>query len=342
MPGNTETVSEAASPDLSVVVPIYNEELILPQFLKRLRAALDGLAQRYEVIAVDDGSSDSTAGILLLCARSWGELRIVRLRANAGHQAALSAGLSCAEGRWTVSLDADLQDPPELIPEMLAIALDEDVEVVYGVRGDRSSDTYFKRQTARIFYRLLRRLSHIDLPLDAGDYRLMSRLTVDAVLSTSEHGRVLRIVVPALGFPSAEVSYRRGARDAGASKYTLSRMWHLAMDSAIVYSLVPLRVATWCGALGFAAALLLSVFAAISHAVGNTVSGWASTIAVICAFGGVQLMCIGILGEYVGRLLKIQQSVPASVIAYDSGKSHTTGWQVLPIGRDGMVSYEDQ
>src|SRR3954451_8458111 len=177
----------AGSVVLSVVVPFFDEEAVTPLFVERLRPVLDGLDVPYEVLAVDDGSHDSTPVILPRERRNWPHLRVVRLRASAGHQAALSAGLARARGAWTATLDADLQDPPELLPQMLAAARSEDVDVVYGVRSDRSTDTAFKRLTARAYYGLMQRVIGGHLTPDAGDYRLMSRATVDAVNTLPDH-----------------------------------------------------------------------------------------------------------------------------------------------------------
>jgi len=283
-----------------------------------VRPVLDALGEPYEVVAVDDGSRDSTPVLLLKESRDWPQLRIVRLRANAGHQAALSAGLSRARGAWVATLDADLQDPPEVIPEMLATAREEGVDVVYGIRDDRSSDTAFKRWTARAYYRLMRRLMAQDIPSDAGDFRLMSRATVDAVNSLPDRHQVLRLVVPALGFPSAAVTYARGERAAGESKYPLSRMIRLSVDSLTGFSTAPLRLATWFGLGGAAATLLLLAYAVVAYLTGRTVAGWTSTVVVVAAVGAVQLLCLGMLGEYVGRLYTQMQGRPSYYVAHDS------------------------
>lgn len=206
------------NPTLSVVVPMFNEQDVLPLFVKRLRPVLDELATGYEVVCVDDGSSDATAALLQHFRRNWPELRIISLRANSGHQAAISAGLARARGDWMVTIDADLQDPPEVIAEMLRVGQDEGVDVIYGVRTDRSTDTAFKRMTAEGFYKVISLLGAKGA-MNAGDFRMMSRATVDAVLALPEQNRVLRLVVPTLGFPSAEVGYRRDERAAGESKY---------------------------------------------------------------------------------------------------------------------------
>jgi polyisoprenyl-phosphate glycosyltransferase len=305
-------------PELSIVVPVYNEEDVLPLLAQRLRPVADGLETAYEVVAVDDGSTDATAVVLQRIRREWPELRVVRLRANAGHQAAISAGLSVARGDYVVTLDADLQDPPEVIPQMLAAAREDRVDVVYGVRSDRSTDSAFKRLSAKAFYRVIRALSGTHAQSDAGDYRMMSRATVEAINSLPEHNRVLRFIVPALGFPSASVSYKRDERAAGRSKYPLAKMLRLSIDSVTGFSIAPLRAATWLGLTGGLAAVGLLVYALVAQLVGHTLPGWTSTVVAVAGVGAVQLLCLGILGEYVGRMYAMMQARPTYFIAYDS------------------------
>jgi len=229
---------------LSVVVPMYDEEEVLPLFFERMRPLLDGLGISYELVVVDDGSRDRTATLLLEAAKDWPQLRIVRLLRNSGHQAALSAGFRRARGEFLVTIDADLQDPPEVIAEFLAAVREQDVDVVYGVRSDRSSDTWAKRTTARMYYRLMCRLVGEEIPFDAGDFRLVSRRVVDAVNALPEDGRVYRLVIPWLGFPSAQVRYVRAERMAGTTKYNLSKMLRLTFDSVTAFSAAPLRLET--------------------------------------------------------------------------------------------------
>ncbi|WP_409483345.1 glycosyltransferase family 2 protein [Arsenicicoccus dermatophilus] len=306
-------------PELSVVIPMYNEEQVLPLLVQRLRPVLDGLGASYEVVAVDDGSRDQTAVLLQRYRREWPQLRVVRLRANSGHQAAISAGLESAAGDYVVTLDADLQDPPETIADMLHAARDEGVDVVYGVRADRSTDTVFKRETAKAFYSVHSRLTGMQTAGNAGDFRMMSRATVEAIKALPEHGRVLRFVVPALNFPSTTVSYRREERAAGESKYPLMKMVMLSIDSIIGFSLKPLRLATWFGFGGFVLSLFFILYAVIGRLSGHAIAGWASTLALIALVGGLQLLCLGILGEYLGRMYQQMQDRPTYFIAYDSG-----------------------
>ena len=321
--------------ELSVVVPMYDEQEVLPLFVERLRPLAEAWGVRYEILCVDDGSRDATPVLLQRLRREWPQVRVVRLRANAGHQAAISAGLDRARGRYVVTIDADLQDPPEAIGEMLSVAREQDVDVVYGVREDRSSDGWFKRVTARAFYRSIRALSDVDSRVDAGDYRLMSRPTVDAVRALPEQSRVLRLVVPALGFPSATVGYRRAERAAGRSKYPVGKMLRLAVDGVTGFSLVPLRFATWLGLLGGLAAAAVLLYALVAMWLGNTLPGWTSTVVIVAGVGAVQLLALGILGEYVGRTYAALQARPGYYVAHDSltGQEERTEAEVTPLPR---------
>jgi len=317
-PTTTSPGSSGGTPTLSVVVPMYDEEAVLPLFAARLRPVLDALGDSYEVLVVDDGSSDATPVLLLREQRTWPQLRTVRLRANAGHQAALSAGLARARGEWIATLDADLQDPPEVLADMLAAVRAAGADVAYGVRSDRSTDSRFKRVSAQGYYRLMRSVVGGHVTSDAGDFRMMSRATVDAVNSLPEHHRVLRLVVPTLGFPSVAVPYRREARAAGTTKYPLSRMIRLTVDSLTGFSIAPLRLATWFGLGGATATALLLAYAVVAFLSGRTVPGWTSTFAAVAAVGAVQLLCLGLLGEYVGRLYTQMQGRPSYFVAHDS------------------------
>ncbi len=307
------------TPELSVVIPMFNEQEVLPLLAQRLRPVLDGIGGSYEVVCVDDGSSDLTPALLHKLAREWTQVRVVRLRANAGHQAAISAGLAVARGAYVVTIDADLQDPPETIAEMLTVARRDGVDVVYGVRSDRSTDSAFKRGTARLFYAVIRRISGTTAQADAGDFRLMSRATVDAINTLPDTNRVLRFVVPALGFPSATVTYRREERAAGTSKYPFVKMLKLSVDSVTGFSLFPLRLATYFGIFGGVLMFLAAIGLIVASRNGQTIPGWTSTVVIVAAVGSVQLVCMGLLGEYVGRMYTQLQGRPAYFIASDSG-----------------------
>ena len=304
--------------ELSVVVPMYDEEEVLPIFFDRMRPLLDGLGIQYEVLVVDDGSRDATASMLIAAAEDWPQLRLVRLLRNSGHQAALSAGFRRARGKYLVTIDADLQDPPEVIAEMLTAVKAADVDVVYGVRSDRSSDSFGKRTTARMYYRLMSRLVGKDIPFDGGDFRLVSRRVVDAVNGLPEDGRVFRLVIPWLGFPSTEVAYVRAERAAGHTKYNLTKMFRLAFDSVTAFSAAPLRLATWLGLLGGLLSGVFVVGALVIKLAGQSVPGWTSTVLAVSVIGAIQLLCLGLLGEYVARLFQSSQKRPQFLVGYDS------------------------
>jgi glycosyltransferase involved in cell wall biosynthesis len=303
---------------LSVVTPMFNEREAVDQFVARLRPVLDGLGVTYEVVAVDDGSTDATVARLIELRRDWAQLRVVALRRNVGHQTALAAGLHSAHGDYVVSIDADLQDPPETIVEMLAAAREQKVDVVYGVRSDRSTDTAFKRNTAGLYYRVMRRMVGPWVSDNAGDFRLMSRAVVDVLNDLPEQHPVYRLVVPSLGFSSAEVTYVRAERVAGETKYPLSKMIKLTLDSVTSFSAAPLRIATWLGVLSFLLCLVLIISAGAAWGFGAVVPGWTSLYIAVLLLGGVQLICLGLLGEYVGRIYAATQNRPQFLVAMDT------------------------
>jgi glycosyltransferase involved in cell wall biosynthesis len=306
------------TPRLSVVVPVFNEEDVLPLFAERMRPVLDGLHLSYEVITVDDGSRDATPVVLELMCRRWPQLRVVRLRRNSGHQNALTAGLRRARGEYVVSIDVDLQDPPETIGDMVRLAESAHLDVVHGVRADRSSDTVFKRWSADLYYRLIRRVAGTSVPHNAGDFRLLSRTAVDALTEMPEHLPVYRLLVPWLDLPSGEVTYTREQRAAGRSKYPIAKMIRLALDGVVGFSSAPLRVATWLGLTGIALCTVLAVAGGAAYLSGDVVPGWTSLIVAVLFLGALQLVCLGLLGEYVARIFTSMQGRPAYVVAFDT------------------------
>jgi glycosyltransferase involved in cell wall biosynthesis len=295
---------------LSVIVPVFNEEEVLPQFFARLRPALDESGTNYEVLVVNDGSSDDSGRFLTDAAASWPALQVLTLRHNAGHQAALTAGLQHATGDWVVTIDADLQDPPELIPTLLTAATQGNSDVVYAVRSDRKRDSFFKRITAKGYYRLMTRLAGSNVPQQAGDFRLMSRRVVDELNALLERHRVYRLLVPYLSFDSTIVKYPREPRAAGATKYSLRRMLGLAFDSATSFSATPLRLATWLGLAGSIFSALLAIATIAAWAFGATVPGWTSVMVAVFFVGAIQLICLGLLGEYMARVFAELQRRP--------------------------------
>jgi glycosyltransferase involved in cell wall biosynthesis len=296
---------------LSVVVPVFDEQDVLPLLVPRLRPVLDGLGEQYEVLFVDDGSGDATPQLLAELAEAWPEVRVVRLASNAGHQAALTAGLRRADGDIVVTMDADLQDPPELVPEMLRTAREERVDVVYAARPSRSADTWFKRRTAGAYYRLVQRMTGVSLARHAGDFRLITRPVVDALNALPEHHRVYRLLIPLLGFPSAVAEHPRETRAAGRTHYPVRKMVLLASDSLVSFTSAPLRLATLLGLTSAGFSMLLAGWVLLVRVTGNAVPGWTSLALPVLFLGAVQLLCLGILGEYVGRVYDEVKRRPA-------------------------------
>jgi dolichol-phosphate mannosyltransferase len=319
---------------------MYNEEEALPALVARLRPVLDGIGVPYEVVAVDDGSKDRTAQLLTDLRGGWSELRVIKLRRNSGHQAALTAGLHSSVGAYVASIDADLQDPPEKITEMLELAQERDLDIVYGVRDDRSTDTGFKRRTAGLYYWLMRRLVGKQMPSQAGDFRLLSREAVEALKALPDQQQVYRLLVPWLGFPSGEVYYHRDERVAGETKYPLSKMIRLAVDSITGFSASPLRLATWLGVTSFFACIGMLVFTVVAYVAGKTVPGWTSLFVGMLFIGAVQLICVGLLGEYIGRIYTAVQRRPTYFIGYDSAKDVTPAAAV--VGARSGARAEDE
>jgi polyisoprenyl-phosphate glycosyltransferase len=304
--------------DLSIVAPAFDEEHALPLFLARTRAVMDQLGGTVELIVVDDGSRDRTWDIVESAAQADPRVRGIRLARNFGHQFALTAGLEAAAGDAVVTLDADLQHPPEVIPQLLDTAR-LGFDVVYAVRSRDDAEGLWKRLSARVFYFLLNKLTSLDLPEGAADFRYMSRRVVDALSSMPERHRFLRGMTRWVGFRQTYVAYDRADRDGGRSKYGLGRMIALAWDAVTAFSALPLRLA---GVMGFAVSLL--GFAYLAYAIGMrlftdaTVSGWTSVTAAVLVLGGAQLICLGIFGQYLGRMYEDVKRRPLFLVAEDT------------------------
>lgn len=292
----------ATTSRLSVVVPCYNEEAVITETHKRLSAVLAALPNiTYEIIYVNDGSRDRTAELLRELQANDAHIRIVLLARNFGHQMAVTAGLEHATGDAIVIIDADLQDPPEVIAEMLA-QWREGYDVVYGVRTDRAGETRFKLFTAKVFYRLINTLSNIEMPLDVGDFRLIDRKVAEALKQMPERDRFLRGMVSWVGFRQSGVFYRRAARFAGETKYPFFKMLRFATDAVLSFSLTPLRLAIYLGFAVIATAFGGILYAVYKYYVNDVVRGWASLFVALLLMSGVQLITIGIIGEYIGRI----------------------------------------
>jgi dolichol-phosphate mannosyltransferase len=291
---------------ISVIIPCYNESAVLPETHRRLAEVADRLASdaAFEFIFVDDGSKDETARVLHQLTQADGRVRGLRLSRNFGQQIATTAGLENAAGDAVVIMDADLQDPPELIETMLA-RWQEGYHVAYAQRTERTGETAFKLWSAKVFYRLVQRISRAPIPSDTGDFRLMDRQVVDALLRMPERDRFLRGMVSWVGFRQVAVPYKREARFAGTTNYPLFKMVSFAVDAVVSFSFAPLRLAVWTGFFVLGLALLGIIYAVLLRFFADPsqwVRGWASIFVAILFMGGVQLISLGIIGEYVGRI----------------------------------------
>lgn len=315
------------TPLVSIVVPIYFEEAVLDEFHRRTAAVMDSLAARYsfEVIYVDDGSTDSTPLKLSSLAARDARVRVITLSRNFGHQLAITAGIDHARGSAVVVIDGDLQDPPEVISAMIE-KWTEGFAVVYGVRRSRRGETIFKRATAAIYYRLMGAIGEIRVPADTGDFRLMSRAVVDALCSIREENRYIRGLVSWVGFRQTGIPYDRDPRYAGATKFPLFKMLRFAWDGLTSFSDRPLRASAQLGAVVTLIALLMIVWVLVGKFVNpdQVVQGWTSTMLVVLFLGGVQLLSIGILGEYVGRIYRETKDRPLYLIAEKTGFEPTS------------------
>ncbi len=306
------------APDLSVVLPVFNEVETLPELRKRLTTVLDGTGRRWEIVFVDDGSRDGSFELMAAFAGEDPRLRVVRFSRNFGHQMALTAGFDRARGRCIAVMDADLQDPPELLVEMLA-KLDEGYEVVYAVREARHGESAFKLWTAHVFYRLMRRWTNVDIPLDAGDFRVLGPKAIAAFRKLRERHRFIRGMTAWVGFRQTGVTYVRPARQFGETKYPFKKMLRFAIDGLTSFSLVPLQLASWLGfGVSFFSFLYIVVVLVLKYLEIN-VPGWTTLMVFILLLGGVQLMLIGVLGEYLGRIYEEIKGRPLYLIAEELG-----------------------
>jgi glycosyltransferase involved in cell wall biosynthesis len=304
---------------LSVVIPAFNEELVIEESITRIRQILDVSKITNEILVINDGSTDRTLQILLQLQKTT-PLRIINLSSNSGHMNAIRAGLEASLGQFVLTIDADLQDPPEAIPEMFKIitstkivgleARDVTYDIVQAYRADRSSDTFWKRKTASIYYRLIKKITGIDLIPHAADYRIMQRHVVSKLISLPEKNLVYRLLIPSLGFRIASFPIQRSERFAGESKYTNRKMISLAVDSIIGFTTRPLRFLAFAG---FAAAFLLligSILTLLLYFYGDTLPGWPSLVLLILSFNAFLFAGLGLVGEYVGRIYQLVQGRP--------------------------------
>ncbi|HMO50416.1 MAG TPA: glycosyltransferase family 2 protein [Kiritimatiellia bacterium] len=308
-----------AQPDVGLIVPCYNEEEVLPQLLDRLSRITADWPYPVYVLFVNDGSRDRTQEILDAACVANPAFACVQFSRNFGHQAAVTAGLVHAKGDVIAVIDADLQDPPEFILTMIE-KWREGYDVVYGIRTNRKESGLLRLAYAT-FYRMLKKMANVDLPLDAGDFSLMDRRVVDRINALPEHNRFIRGLRGWVGFKQIGLPYEREARQAGAPKYNMRRLVNLALDGLISFSSVPLRIAAWVGALASLLGFVLMVFSIVGGLFyGRTPTGWTSLAVMLLFFGGIQLIVLGIIGEYVGRIFDEVKNRPHYVV------NARTGW----------------
>jgi len=293
---------------LSVVIPLYDEEAVVPEFYRRVTTVCRTLVgDSYELIFVNDGSRDNTWTILQMLAHRDDRVVAVDLSRNHGHQLALSAGLSLVRGERVLVIDADLQDPPELLPDMMQL-MDDGADVVYGQRIAREGETWFKKVSARVFYRLLLCMTDVPIPRDTGDFRLMSRQVVDALLTMPEYQRFIRGMVAWIGFRQVPLRYHRDKRFAGQTKYPLGKMLTFALDAITGFSIAPLRVSIYLASCFVGLAGLLAIYVLVGWLYLGVVAGWTSIFLGMLLFSAVQLFSLGVIGEYLGRIyMQIKQ-----------------------------------
>lgn len=310
----------------SVVVPLYNEEEVLNETYKRLKRVMDDLNEEYEIVLINDGSRDKTAELVDVICNSDEKVKYIEFSRNFGHQTAVTAGMDYADGDAIIVIDADLQDPPEIIPEMIKLWKDG-FDVVYGQRTRRNGETIFKKLSAKIFYRFLKSMTEVDIPLDTGDFRLIDRKVCNALKLVNENNRFIRGIISWLGFKQTGVSFERDKRFAGETKYPLSKMLKFAFDAITSFSYKPLKLATF---LGFLTSLggFLYLFVVIYQRIfmEETIVGWASTLAVTLIFNGVILNILGIIGEYIGRIFDEAKGRPLYLVKktlnYEDDRQH--------------------
>lgn len=308
---------------LSVIIPCFNEEEVLHESYRRTKAVLDTLPCDAEIIYVNDGSRDRTRMILDELAASDRRVKVLHFSRNFGHQPAVSAGIRNCHTDLAIIMDADLQDPPELIPEILALREKEQANSIYCVRRSRDKESFFKLFTARLFYRTMNRMSEVEFPLDTGDFRLIDRKIMNEFNRLREHGKYIRGLVSWIGFKQVPFYYERKARVAGETKYPLSKMIRFASNALLYFSKKPLRLAMGLGFIAVIIGIILAIWFMLGKLYGfsNAETGWTSIMTVVVFFGGVQLLTIGVLGQYIGVLFDEIKNRPEYII--DEKRNYT-------------------
>ncbi|MHB2000607.1 MAG: glycosyltransferase family 2 protein [Solirubrobacteraceae bacterium] len=328
-----DLLSQRSPTLLSVVAPVYDEEELVEAFVRRAKASIADCD--FELVLVNDGSKDRTPQILDRLADEDPRVRVVHLSRNFGHQAALTAGLEHAAGDVVAMIDADLQDPPELIPEMLR-RWQEGSDVVYAVRREREGETAFKLATASWFYKLFRQLAQVDLEPNSGDFRLLDRRALDALLSMTERSRFLRGMTVWVGFSQTAVPYERDARAAGETKYTLRKMLRFSLDAIASFSHLPLQLATYIGLLSAGLAFVAIPVVIGMHFAGAYLPGFSTITIAVLLLGGIQLIALGVIGEYVGRIYDEVKHRPLYIVRDERNRPQDTRNGGLNLVRAGL------
>jgi glycosyltransferase involved in cell wall biosynthesis len=311
--------STHTAPVVSVVAPVYDEEILLPEFYRRTIAALEQLQVPFELILVNDGSHDSSGTIMDRLHEADPRVKVIHFSRNFGHQIAITAGTDHATGQSVAVIDSDLQDPPEVIIDMFR-KWQEGFQVIYGVRAQREGETAFKRFTASMFYRLIRRITNINLPLDTGDFRLMDQRVVAAMSKMREHHRFMRGLSVWVGFKQTGVKYNRDARSAGVTKYPFRKMIRFALDAITSFSYLPLQLATYTGfAIAGVSAIAMILAIVLRLANSDIFYGQATTLVSVLFLGGIQLIFLGVIGEYLGRIYDEVKRRPLYIVAERRG-----------------------
>lgn len=311
---NVEPSSARIGIHLSIIVPAYNEQDVLTRFHQRLSAVIDNLGLSAEIIYVNDGSTDQTLNVISQLQENDLRVGIVNLSRNFGKEIAMTAGLDFSCGQAVIVIDADLQDPPELIPELIK-EWQNGYDVVYAQRTTRNGESAIKKATAFLFYRLIQRLSRVQIPTDTGDFRLLSRRAVTALEQLREQHRFMKGLFAWIGFPQKAVPYQRDCRFAGTSKWSYWKLWNFALEGITSFTTAPLKLATYLGLFSAVAAFLYGIYIVVlTLTSGNPVPGYPSLLVVILFFGGIQLFSIGVLGEYLGRMFVETKNRPLYIV----------------------------
>jgi glycosyltransferase involved in cell wall biosynthesis len=324
-------MTDPGRPMLSVVAPCFNEETILPEFMQRVGTVLDKMGTSSEVVLVDDGSRDRTWDLLVGAAAADHRVVAVRLMRRHGHQLALTAGLSICRGERILIIDADLQDPPELLPDMMAL-IDEGADVVYGQRRQREGESLFKRATATAFYWLIASLSEVPIPIDTGDFRLITRRVLDILLAMPERNRFMRGMFAWIGGQQVPLVYDRKARVAGKTKYQLPTMIRLAVDAITGFSIAPLMIAMSIGWVMAAVGFALFLYSIVGWLLDKNLPGWTSLMAAIGLLGGIQFLMLGIIGSYLGRIHNQVAGRPLFIIRDIVGRAKMSHEDLNTVG----------